>query len=135
MLKVAVVDGNAISRNLLTTIFINGGYDVVQETNLTPAGLASVVKCQPQVVCIDIGEANLQGMEALDTIRAGLPKTLMFMVSGKIDTSTVQNAIERGVRGFIVKPFNPATVLSTIRNTIIKVAKEHRAKAADAAPG
>jgi len=39
----------------------------------------------------------------------------------------VQTAAQRGVRGFIVKPFNAVTVLTTIRNAIIKIAKQHQA--------
>jgi DNA-binding NtrC family response regulator len=85
-----------------------------------------MTKLQPQMVCIDIGQADEEGMAKLDTLRAALPKTLVFMVSGKIDPATIQSAIQRGVHGFIVKPFNAVTVQKTIRNAVFKLAKQHQ---------
>ncbi|MGH8810121.1 MAG: ANTAR domain-containing response regulator [Noviherbaspirillum sp.] len=126
MLKVVVIDGNAISRNLLTSVLTNGGHHVVGDSNTSSAGLASMIKLQPQLVCIDIGNTDDEGFAKLDAIRAGLPKALVLLVSGKIDAATVQSAVGRGVHGFIVKPFNPVNVLSSIRNAIIKLAKQHR---------
>lgn len=130
MLKVVVIDGNAISRNLLTSVLVNGGYNVIGDSNTGPAGLAAMIKLQPQLVCVDIGSADAEGFERLATLRAGLPKALIFLVSGKFDPATVQSAAERGVHGFIVKPFNAVTVLAGIRNGIIKLAKQHRQKSA-----
>jgi two-component system, chemotaxis family, chemotaxis protein CheY len=128
VLKVVIIDANAISRNLLGSILTSGGHDVVGDANTTPAGLARMIKLQPQVVCIDIGQAE-EGMALLDTLRDALPKVLLFFVSGKMDAATVQDALAHGVHGFIVKPFNAATVLTSIRNTIVKLARQHQAAA------
>lgn len=125
MIKVVVIDANAISRNLLTSVLVNGGFDVIGDTNVTSAGLAAAIKLAPQIVCMDIGHSDADGLEKLDTMRQGLPKAMLFLVSGKFDAATVQCAVERGVHGFIVKPFNAVTVLTTIRRAIIKLAKRH----------
>lgn len=129
MLKVVVIDGNAISRNLLTSVLVNGGFNVVGDSNTSPAGLAAMTKLQPQLVCIDLGGADEEAFDKLNTIRTGLPKAVVFLVSGQFDASTVQTAAERGVQGFIVKPFNAVNVLGSIRKAIIKLAKAHRAPA------
>jgi DNA-binding NarL/FixJ family response regulator len=131
MLKVVVMDSNAISRDLLSSVLTNGGYDVVGGANTSPASIAAMAKLQPQVVCIDIGDADEEGFGKIDAIRKELPKALLFMVSGKFAAETVQTAVQRGVHGFIVKPFKSATVLATIRNTIIKVARAHKEKATE----
>jgi len=131
MLKVVVIDGNAISRNLLSSVLVNGGYNVVGGANTSSAGLANMIKLQPQLVCIDLGSADDEGFEKLAVLRSGLPKSLMFLVSASFDSATVQTAVERGVHGFIVKPFNAVTVIANIRNAIIKVAKQHRQKTVD----
>lgn len=133
MLKVVVIDGNAISRNLLTSVLVNGGYDVIGDANTSAASLAAMIKLQPQIVCIDVGTADEEGFEKLAVIRAGLPKSLVFLVSAKFDATTVQTASERGVHGFIVKPFNAVTVLATIRKAIIKIANQHRQRVAGTA--
>ena len=127
MLKVVVIDSNAISRNLLTSVLVNGGFNVVGDSNTSPAGLAAMIKLQPQLVCIDLGGTGDEAFEKLATIRTGLPKSVVFLVSAQFDASTVQTAAERGVHGFIVKPFNAVNVIGSIRKAIIKLARQHSA--------
>lgn len=132
MLKVVIMDGNAIARNLLTSVLTTGGHEVIGDANISAASVARMVKLNPQVVCIDIGDASAESYALLDGIKQALPKALLFLVSSQIDADTVQAAHQRGVHGFIVKPFNSVAVLGTIRNTIIKIAKQQKAKAAGA---
>jgi len=127
MLKVVIIDSNAVSRNLLISVLVNGGYDVVGDASTNTSGMAAMIKLQPQVVCIDLGEKGERQIELLESIRNGIPKALVFVVSSAIDPDMVQSAAQRGVLGFIVKPFNATTVLTTIRNGIIKIAKQHQA--------
>ncbi len=128
MLKVVIIDGNAISRDLLSTILTNGGHEVVGGGNTSSAGFARLLKLQPQVVCIDIGHVEDGGLDMLDTIRGSLPKALIFMVSNQLDSAAVQGGLQRGVHGFIVKPFNAVTVLTTIRNAVLKIARQQQTK-------
>ncbi|MGZ3253941.1 MAG: response regulator [Burkholderiaceae bacterium] len=128
MLKVVIIDGNAISRNLLTSVLTTGGYEVIGDTNTSSAGIASMTKLQPQVICVDTGDAENNGMDMLDSLRNLFPKSLIFMVAANMDSDRVQGALQRGVHGFIVKPFNAVTVLMTIRNAVIKLAKQQMAK-------
>ncbi|MDE2428695.1 MAG: response regulator [Burkholderiales bacterium] len=132
MLKAVILDANAVARNLLTSVLNNGGHEVVGDANLSPASLARIVKLKPQVICVDIGEPNDEGLSIIDNLRSDLPKALIFMVSAKIDAPTLQAAQQRGVHGFIVKPFNSVAVLSSIRSTIIRIAQQQKARAADA---
>ncbi|HCE10981.1 MAG TPA: response regulator [Oxalobacteraceae bacterium] len=128
MLRVVIIDGIAMSRNLLGTILTNGGHEVVGDSNTGAAGLARMIKLRPQIVCIDIGHEEDGGMALLDAVRGELPKSLVFMVSGKMSPENVHGALQRGVHGFIVKPFNADTVLTTIRNAILKLAREQKIK-------
>jgi len=126
MLKVVVIDANAISRNLLTSVLVNGGFDVIGDSNTSTAGLAAMVKLQPQLVCVDLGGSDEEAFGKLATLRDGLPKAVVFLVSAKFDAATIQTAMERGVHGFIVKPFNAVNVLGSIRKAIVKLAQQHR---------
>ena len=126
MLRAVILDTNAVARNLLTSVLNNGGHEVVGDANLAPASLARVIKLKPQIVCVDIGEPDETGLAVIDQLRKDLPKALLFLVSAKIDATTLQAAQQRGVHGFIVKPFNSVAVLSAIRNTILRIAKQQR---------
>lgn len=124
MLKVAVMDGNAISRNLLNSVLTNGGHLVVGESNVSLTGIARIVKLKPQLICIDLEQVDGNKMEALDKIRSELPKTIIFLVSNSFDADGIKTGQEHGVKGFIVKPFNSARVLTAIRNVVVKFVQE-----------
>lgn len=126
MLKMVVIDNNAVSRNLLSTLLISGGHEVVGDANTRPASLARMINLRPQVICIDIGDDN-DDIDSLVTIRNALPKALLFLVSAKFSAASIESGLRHGVHGFIVKPFNAATVLATVRNAIVKLARQHRA--------
>lgn len=127
MLKAFILDNQAVARDLLTSVLNNGGHEVVGGSNTNIANLARMVKLQPQIICVDVGEANDDGIELLDSLRKDLPKALIFFVSSKIDADTIQRVQQHGVSGFIVKPFNATAVLTSIRNTIVRIAAKQRA--------
>ena len=128
MLRAYILDNQAVARNLLGTVLTNGGHEVVGDGNHSSTNLAKMVKLQPQIVCVDIGEADKDGLALLDNLRTQLPKALIFLVSAKMDAETIQAAQSRGVVGFIVKPFNAVAVLMAIRNTILRIATQSRQK-------
>jgi two-component system chemotaxis response regulator CheY len=130
MLKVVIIDGNAISRGLLNTVLTEGGHEVVGDSNTSLAGVTRVISLEPQLVCIDIGYAD-DGWALLDSIRDALPKAIILLVSGKFEPATIEKAVQHGVHGFIVKPFKGATVMTTIRNAIIKVVTKQQKKLAE----
>jgi two-component system chemotaxis response regulator CheY len=125
MLKAVIIDASALSRDLLNTVLTDGGYGVVGHTNNSSQGLALVQKFKPHFVCIAQGQVE-DGALVVEQIRASLPKTLIFMVSGAIDAPTLKAALERGVHGFIVKPFKADAVLKTIRNTVLAMIKKQQ---------
>jgi two-component system chemotaxis response regulator CheY len=131
MLRAYILDNQAVARNLLGSVLASGGHEVVGDGNPSSTNLAKMVKLQPQIVCVDIGEADNDGLALLDNLRAQLPKALIFLVSAKMDADTIQAAQTRGVVGFIVKPFNAVAVLTSIRNTILRIASQSRQKSAE----
>lgn len=129
MLKAIILDNQAVARDLLASVLNNGGHEVVGGSNTNLSNLARMVKLQPQIICVDVGETNGDGLELLDNLRKELPKALIFWVSAKIDADIIQLVQQHGVSGFIVKPFNATAVLTSIRNTIIRIATKQRANA------
>ncbi|MEW7848017.1 response regulator [Massilia aurea] len=126
MLKAVIVDGNAVSRAMLGTVLADGSYDVVGATHTSALGFALALKHHPHVICIAREQVE-DGSDVVEQLRAALPKTLVFLVSGTLDAAAVQNALARGVQGFIVKPFKADTVLKTIRNTVLAFIKQQQA--------
>ena len=126
MLKAVIVDGNAISRGLLNTVLTDGSYDVVGMTHTSLLGYNLALKHHPHVFCIAREQVE-DGSRIVEELRVQLPKAMIFMVSGTLDAAAIQDALGRGVHGFIVKPFKADTVLKTIRNTVIAFVKKQQA--------
>jgi two-component system chemotaxis response regulator CheY len=129
MLKAVIVDSNAISRGLLNTVLTDGGYEVVGQTHTSHSGYVLAQKHHPHLFCIAREQVE-DGGNVVEQLRANLPKTMIFMVSGTLDAPTVQASLARGVQGFIVKPFKADAVLKTIRNTVMAIVKQHRSPGA-----
>jgi two-component system chemotaxis response regulator CheY len=125
MLKAVIVDSNAISRGLLNTVLLDGGYEVVGQTHTSHAGYVLAQKHKPHLFCIAREQVE-DGENVVEQLRAEMPKTMIFMVSGTLDAPAVQSALARGVQGFIVKPFKADAVLKTIRNTVLAIVKKNQ---------
>ena len=125
MLKAIIVDSNAITRGLLNTVLTEGGYHVVGQTHTSTLGHALALKHHPHFICMAREQVE-DGGNVVEQLRTQLPKTLIFMVSGTLDATGVQQALARGVHGFIVKPFKADAVLRTIRNTVLAIVKKQR---------
>ena len=124
MLKAVLVDSNAISRGLLNTVLTDGSYEVVGQTHTAHGALLLAAKFRPQLICI--AREQIEEGDIVEQLRAALPKTFIFMVSGTLDAPTIQAALARGVHGFIVKPFKADAVLKTIRNTVIAAVRKQQ---------
>lgn len=124
MLKVVVMDGNAMSRGLLVSVLTEGGHLVVGNSNVSVTGIARMVKLKPQLICIDLEQVEGDRFETLDQICMELPKTILFLVSGSFAEDSIRSGQAHGAKGFIVKPFNSARVLDAIHTVVLKVVQE-----------
>lgn len=123
MIKAVIIDGSALARDLLNGILTNAGYEVVGQSHTSSQGYALVQKHRPQLVCLAREQAE-DGNQVLEQLHAHYPKTLVFLMSGALDAATVQDALARGVHGFIVKPFKADAVIRTIKTTVISFVKK-----------
>jgi two-component system chemotaxis response regulator CheY len=125
MLKAVIIDASAMSRDLLSTVLIEGGYSVAGSVHTTAQGYALLQKHHPHFVCIGLDQIE-DGSNIVEQIRENMPKTLIFMMSGTIDANMLQAAVSRGIHGFIVKPFKADAVLKTIKNAVLAMIKKQQ---------
>lgn len=125
MLKALIIDASGVARGLLNTVLSEGGYEVVGSTHTMAQGIALAMKHRPQLICI--ARENIEdGSGVMEELRAKLPKSLIFMVSGAIDAATVQTSLALGINGFIVKPFKHDAVLKTIRTAVLALIRKQQ---------
>ena len=67
---------------------------------------------------MDVMMPEMDGLEALQNIKAAHPEIIVVMITGSPSAENVQESIKGGASGFIIKPFNAAKVLDTLERAL-----------------
>lgn len=116
-----IVDDNDMMRTILRGMLRGEEYDVVGEARNGSTAVEMAERLKPDIVCLDVVMPEKNGIEALSEIKAARPQTEFVMITGNADPETVQESIQNGASGFIIKPFNAARVLDTLHRVALKV--------------
>jgi DNA-binding response OmpR family regulator len=68
------------------------------------SALELVVKAQPEVVLLDLGLPDIDGLQVLAMIR-GLGSTPVIVITAQDDDKTIVRALDAGADDYVVKPF------------------------------
>ncbi len=112
--SVLIVDDNDLMRSLLRSMLRDSEYDVIGEARNGVAALELTERLRPKIVCMDVVMPEMNGLEALQAIKARHPETIVIMLAGSPSVDHVRASIENGASGFVVKPFNAGKVLDTV---------------------
>lgn len=119
--KVLIVDDAAFMRIMLKDILTKGDFEVVGEAENGKVGVDSFHKLQPDIVTMDITMPEMNGIDAVKTIKSSSPAAKVVMVSAMGQQAMVIEAIQAGASDFIVKPFQPDRVVEAL-NKVLGVA-------------
>jgi two-component system chemotaxis response regulator CheY len=113
MPKILVVDDAAFMRLRAVKLLVEAGYVVVEAENGRVA-VETYAREKPDAVLMDITMPEMDGLEALAEIRKIDPAARVAMLTAMGQQSIVMDAIKRGARDFVVKPFAPDRVLGAV---------------------
>lgn len=131
--KILIVDDNDLMRTLLRGILRNEDYQILGEARNGAVALDFIERNKPDLVCMDVMMPEMDGLEALQSIKASHPEIIVVMITGNPSVENVQESIKNGANGFIIKPFNAAKVLDTLER-VLATAKQPIAVMQNAAP-
>lgn len=120
--RVVIVDAQEGMRKLLRQVLEEGGYFVAAEAGNGLDGLMAVDREAPDIVTLDVDLPEVDGLSALNAIKACHPKVAVVVVSVHADRAVIQQAIETGATGYLLKPFDPERVLDAMRRALAAVA-------------
>lgn len=108
-----IVDDAAVMRIRLKDI-LETRYKVVAEAANGQEALDLYESYRPDFVTLDITMPQLNGLEALEQLTAAFPDAKVVIVSAVGQKQMVFQAIAKGAKDFIIKPFEPQRVLLAI---------------------
>ena len=118
--RVLVADDAAFMRQMIREIIEPEGFEVIGEATDGLEVVEAYKKLEPDLVMMDIVMPKCSGIDALKRILAGDRAAQVVMCSALGQESLVQEALQAGARGFIVKPFKPDAVVATLRKVLEK---------------
>ena len=125
--SVLVVDDEPAIRRLLRTTLAAQGWRVVEAASGAEA-LDAVAAAAPDVVLLDLGLPDLDGMEVLRRLRAG-SAVPMVVLTAREDEQAKVAALDGGADDYVTKPFGTAELVARLRTAL-----RHRLQQEGAAP-
>ena len=118
MAKILLVDDAAFMRMMLKNTLSQAGYTDLIEAEDGVKAVEAYTAEKPDLVFMDITMPNMDGLQALKTIRGTDPNAKIVMCTAMGQEGMVVDAIKSGAKDFIVKPFNADRIVQTV-NTIL----------------
>lgn len=116
--KVLIVDDAAFMRMMIKDILEKNGYEVVGQASNGLQAVELFKAEKPDVVTMDITMPDMDGIEAVKTIKSFDPNAKIIMCSAMGQQTMVMDAIRAGAKDFIVKPFQADRVLEAIKKVV-----------------
>ncbi|MFN7952421.1 MAG: response regulator [bacterium] len=119
MASILAVDDSPSMRKLVASTLTSAGHQVLEAED----GVAALRVAQGrsvQLVITDVNMPNMNGLELIGKLRglATYKFTPILVLTTEMDPNKKQQAKASGATGWIVKPFDPDTLLATIRKVI-----------------
>ena len=118
MAKILVVDDAAFMRKVIRDTLTKNGYTDVHEAVDGKDAVEKYFELHANLVLMDITMPNMDGLEALKAIRAKDSSANVVMCSAMGQEAMVMEAVQAGIKDFIVKPFKPDRVLKTVSSIV-----------------
>ena len=115
--RILVVDDDEITVGLVRRILERNGYPVDTALKADSARSAMTERTYSLILC-DIDMPGESGLEFVASIGEGFPETAAMMISGIDDPRTAAQALDLGVYGYIIKPFEPNEILINVANAL-----------------
>lgn len=115
--SILVVEDDHDVADVLIRTLIQSGYDVVRVATGAEA-VHRVVEWAPDVVLLDLGLPDLDGLEVCRRIRASGYRSAVVVVSARGHSGDVRRSYAAGANDFITKPFGLAELQARVSDAV-----------------
>lgn len=128
---ILIVEDDAALRDALCDTLELEDYDVVSARNGIDA-LSKMTECGFRIVISDVQMDQMDGLTLLENIKSSHPGTPVLLITAYGTIQKAVDAIRAGAVDYLVKPFEPAALLTQVNRYISEpMARDHGAVAED----
>ncbi len=118
--RVLIADDAAFMREMLRDILQDGGFEVVAEAEDGEEAVNQYREHDPDLVTLDIVMPRKSGLDALAELLELDSGACIVMCSALGQEALVADALEKGAKEYVVKPFKPEQVLAALNRALKK---------------
>jgi DNA-binding response OmpR family regulator len=116
--RILVVDDEAQIREVLSIYFSRHGYETVTASN-TDETLRIVTESKVDVVILDIGLADEDGLKLLERLKKDFPAVRVIMLTGMgFVEDLLQEATQKGADGYVSKVLPMDELLASVQRIL-----------------
>jgi len=115
-IRVAIVDDHRLVREGLAKVLAaTVDMEVVGACGLGSEAPALAAETKPDVLLLDIALPDMDGLDAIETVRNAAPVTRILMLSMHAEAEYAAAAVDRGASGLVGKDTSPELLADAIR--------------------
>jgi len=118
MLSLMIVDDSNIIRRKIERCNDSELFNVVATAANGVEALDFFQKTKPQVVTMDLTMPQMDGIACIEKLIALNPELRILVISALSDKATGIEALKKGARGFLCKPFSDEQLLEALTELI-----------------
>lgn len=120
MAELLLVEDDAEIRRALIHALVGLGH-VVTSAPTGLAGLQTVIDAKPELVILDLGLPDVDGVDVIRMIRAVSPVPII-VATARGEESSIVNVLGAGADDYVIKPFGPAQLHARITAVLRRTA-------------
>jgi DNA-binding NarL/FixJ family response regulator len=114
-LRIVVVDDHAIVRRGVRALLeSHPGWEVIAEAATGRDAVDIATRLQPDIVVIDLGLPDLNGLDATRKILKESPRTEVLVLTMHHSEELVRDVLQAGARGYVLKSDADASLITAI---------------------
>ena len=118
--RIMIVDDEPTNVEMLRRLLTRAGFSRIESTTDSREAADLYVSCRPDLVLLDLHMPNVDGLQVIDQLNeiAEASYLPVLMMTGDMTPEARQEALSRGAKDFVTKPFHADEVLLRIRTLL-----------------